>query len=168
MEYFPTGLPSENVPSNPLFRDPFRSVALLAQPHGTGLPPVVWTLVRDATARCSRRVGWSPNTLSVDSMPQHAGVDTPPRYRRRGRRFGVFDLITGHRPERSATSRCVPWRSSWDGLTQDRVLRGMARVAPLRTLGSVVRLSKTRPTLFTVRVDSGSLLSRYSNHRRLF
>jgi hypothetical protein len=58
-------------------------------------------------------------------------------------RFGVFDLSTGHRPGRSATSRCVPWRSSGNGLTRDRVLRGMAHVAPLKTLGSVVRLSKT-------------------------
>jgi hypothetical protein len=59
----------------------------------------------------------------------------------------VFDLITGHRLGRSATSRCVPCRSSWNTLTRDRTLRGMARVAPLRSLGSVVGLSKTWPSL---------------------
>jgi hypothetical protein len=137
------------VPSNPLCRDPFRRLTHLGvAPRDRALPWIIRTLARDinGTSRCSDEVGWSPKTLSVDSMPQHAGVDTPPRYRRRGPAIRVFDLITGHRPGRSATSRCVPCRSSWNGLTRDRVLRGMARVAPLRILGPVLRSSKTRPS----------------------
>jgi hypothetical protein len=74
------GAPSENVPSTPLFRDPSRSLAHLGvAPRDGALPSIVRTLIRDidAPSRCSRRAAWSPKTLTGDSMPQHAGVDTP-------------------------------------------------------------------------------------------